>query len=162
MGNETGSDQGFISEAKEFQAILRQGVCGIVLDKEIMVGNRRLMLYLDRNLTPEVEEHLIETEQLARTCVLVAIDKKVEGAFVVLDPVKPEAETVVSILKSMGITSIMVTGDNWGTANAIAKEVGIETVFAETEPLRKAERVKELQVFILLLLPYFHLQLIFM
>ena len=92
----------------------------------------------------------------------MAIDKKVEGAFVVLDLVKLEAETVVSILKAMGITSIMVTGDNWGTANAIAKEVGIETVFAETEPLRKAERVKELQVFILLLLPYFHLQLIFM
>ena len=109
MGNETGSDRGFILEAKEFQALTGQGVCGIVLDKEILVGNRRLMLDLDINLTPEVEEHLLETEQLARTCVLVAIDKKVEGAFVVLDPMKPEAETMVSILKSMGITSIMVT-----------------------------------------------------
>ena len=109
MGDETRSDKGFILEEKEFKGLTGQGVCGIVLDKEIMVGNRRLMLYLDRNLTPEVEEHLIETEQLARTCVLVAIDKKVEGAFVVLDLVKPEAETVVSILKAMGITSIMVT-----------------------------------------------------
>lgn len=141
-----GSEQGFLLEAKEFQALPGQGVSGIVLDKEILVGNRRLMLDLDINLTPEVEEHLQETEQLARTCVLVAIDKQIEGAFAVADPVKPEAETVVSILKSMGITSIMVTGDNWGTANAIAKEVGIEMVFAETEPLRKAERVKELQM----------------
>ena len=109
MGNETGSDRGFVLEAKEFQALTGQGVCGIVLDKEILVGNRRRMLDLDINLTPEVEEHLIETKHLARTCVLVAIDKKVEGAFVVLDPVKPEAEIMVSILKSMGITSIMVT-----------------------------------------------------
>ena len=129
MGNETGSDRGFILEAKEFQALTGQGVCGIVLDKEILVGNIRLMLDLDINLTPKVEEHLLETEQVARTCVLVAIDKKVEGAFVVLDPVKPEAETVASILKAMGITSIMVTGDNWGTASAISKEVGFEMVF---------------------------------
>ena len=67
------------------------------------------MLDLDTNLTPKVEQHLLETKQLARTCVLVAIDKKFEGAFVVLDPMKPESETMVSILKYMGITSIMVT-----------------------------------------------------
>ena len=161
MGNEIGSDQGFILEAKEFQAVLGQGVSGIVLDKEILVGNRRPMLSLDINLTPEVEEHLIETEQLARMCVLVAIDKKVEGAFVVPDPMTLEAKIVVSILKSMFITSIMVIGDNWGTCSAISKEVGIEMVFSETKPLRKSERVKELHVFILLLLVYFHLQLIF-
>ena len=58
MGNETGSDRGFILEAKEFQALTGQGVCGIVLDKEILVGNRRRMLDLDINLTPEVEENL--------------------------------------------------------------------------------------------------------
>ena len=108
-GNETRYDQGFILEAKEFQALPRKGVCGIVLAKEILVGNRRLMLDLDINLTLEVEEHLLETEQLARTCVLVSIDKKIECAFVVLDPVKLEFETMVSILKYMGMTSIMVT-----------------------------------------------------
>ena len=52
MGNETGSDRGFILEAKEFQALTGQGVCGIVLDKEILVGNIRLMLDLDINFTP--------------------------------------------------------------------------------------------------------------
>jgi Cu+-exporting ATPase len=46
----------------------------------------------------------------------------------------------------MGISSIMVTGDNWATASAIAKEVGIEKVFAETDPLGKADRIKDLQV----------------
>eukprot|EP01018_Ginkgo_biloba_P032559 Gb_22148 [translate_table: standard] len=141
-----GSDQGFLLEAQDFQALPGQGVQAMVQHKEILVGNRRLMVDSDINLASEVEEHLQETEQLAKTCVLVAIDKQIAGAFAVADPVKPEAETVVSILHSMGIASIMVTGDNWGTANAIAREVGIEMVFAETEPLGKAERVKELQM----------------
>lgn len=142
-----GLDQGFLFEAHEFQALPGKGVQATILNKEILIGNRKLMSDSDIKLSPEVEEHLLETEQLAKTCVLVAIDKQIAGTFAVADPVKPEAETVVSILKSMGITSIMVTGDNWGVANSIAREVGIETVFAETEPLGKADRVKELQVF---------------
>ncbi|KAH9301793.1 hypothetical protein KI387_013376, partial [Taxus chinensis] len=141
-----GLDQGFLLEAQDFQALPGKGVQGNILRKAILIGNRRLMVDSDIILSPEVEEYLQETEQLAKTCVLVAIDKQIAGAFAVADPVKPEAETVVSVLKSMGIISIMVTGDNWGTANAIAREVGIETVFAETEPLGKAERVKELQM----------------
>jgi len=59
---------------------------------------------------------------------------------------KPAAQEVISILKSMKIRSIMVTGDNWGTANSIAREVGIETVIAEAKPEQKAEQVKDLQV----------------
>ncbi|GLJ47601.1 hypothetical protein SUGI_1005210 [Cryptomeria japonica] len=141
-----GLDQGFLFEAHDFQALPGKGVQATILDKEILIGNRKLMSDSDIKLSPEVEEHLLESEQLARTCVLVAIDKQIAGAFAVADPVKPEAESVVSILKSMGITSIMVTGDNWGVANSIAREVGIDKVFAETEPLGKAERVKEFQM----------------
>ena len=62
------------------------------------------------------------------------------------DPVKPEAKRVISFLHSMGILAIMVTGNNWATADALAKEVGIETVFVETDPLEKADRIKDLQV----------------
>ncbi|GFZ20679.1 heavy metal atpase 5 [Actinidia rufa] len=87
-----------------------------------------------------------KTEQLARTCVLVAIDGKVAGSFAVTDPVKPEAERVISFLHSMGISSIMVTGDNWATATAIARQVGIRKVFAETDPLGKADKIKDLQM----------------
>lgn len=78
--------------------------------------------------------------------MLVAIDGKVAGSFAVTDPVKPEAARVISYLHSMGLSSIMVTGDNWATAAAIAWEVGIDKVFAETDPMGKADRIKELQV----------------
>ncbi|KAI3957836.1 hypothetical protein MKX01_022487 [Papaver californicum] len=87
-----------------------------------------------------------ESEHLARTCVLVAINGMVSGAFAVTDPVKPGGEQVISFLKSMNITSIIVAGDNWATANAIAKEVGNLTVFAETDPLGKADKIKYLQL----------------
>ena len=63
-----------------------------------------------------------------------------------IDRVKPEAERVISFLHSIGISAIMVIGDNWVTAATIAKEVGIKTVFAETDPLGKADRIKDLQV----------------
>ncbi|CAL2260174.1 unnamed protein product [Prunus armeniaca] len=67
------------------------------------------------------------------------------GIVAISDPLKPGAREVVSILKSMGVRSIMVTGDNWGTANSIAKETEIETVIAEARPEQKAQKVKDLQ-----------------
>jgi Cu+-exporting ATPase len=60
----------------------------------------------------------------------------------------------------MKVRSIMVTGDNWGTANSIAKEIGIETVIAEAKPEEKAEKVKELQVHLCTLQPLFSQDLV--
>ncbi|XP_070674481.1 copper-transporting ATPase HMA4-like isoform X2 [Malus domestica] len=77
--------------------------------------------------------------------VLVSIDGKIAGSFAVTDPVKPEAARVISYLHSMNITSIMVTGDDWATAAASAMEVGMDKVYTETDPLGKADRIKELQ-----------------
>lgn len=59
---------------------------------------------------------------------------------------KPGAQEVISMLKSMKIKSIMVIGDNWGTANSIARQVGISSVIAEAKPEQKVEKVKALQV----------------
>lgn len=141
-----GSHAEHVTEAKDFEVHTGAGVSGRVGDKLVLVGNKRLMRAYDVPVGPDVEKYVSENEQLARTCVLVAIDGKVAGAFAVTDPVKPEAQIVVSFLHSMGISSIMVTGDNWATAAAIAKEVGIKKVFAETDPLGKADKIKELQV----------------
>ncbi|KAL4335169.1 hypothetical protein GQ457_07G043450 [Hibiscus cannabinus] len=140
------SNNQHLMEAKDFEVHPGTGVSGKVGDKIVLVGNKRLMQTYNVTLGAEVEGYISENEQLARTCVLVAIDGKIAGAFAVTDPVKPEAEHVISYLRSMGISSIMVTGDNWATATAIAKEVGIEKVIAETDPMGKADRIKELQM----------------
>lgn len=96
----------------------------------------------------QAEEALAEAEGQAQTGILVSIDKELIGVLSVSDPLKPEAPAVISFLKSMNVESMIVTGDNWGTANAIAKQVGIDGkyVVAEAKPEQKAEKVKELQV----------------
>ncbi|XP_077214560.1 copper-transporting ATPase HMA4-like [Tasmannia lanceolata] len=141
-----GSFTTHVTEAKDFEVHPGAGVRGNVGGKVVLVGNKRLMLACKVPVSTEVEDYVSDSEQLARTCVLVAIDGRIAGAFAVTDPLKPEAERVVSFLRSMSISSIMVTGDNWATATAIAREVGITTVFAETDPIGKAEKVKELQM----------------
>ncbi|KAI3959995.1 hypothetical protein MKW92_012334 [Papaver armeniacum] len=135
-----------IAEVEDFEVHAGYGVSGKIGDKLILVGNKRLMVACNVPINSEVEDYLSESEQLAHTCVLVAINGMISGGFAITDPVKPEAEQVISFLKSMNITSIMVTGDNWTTANAIAKEVGIVTVFAETDPLGKADKIKDFQL----------------
>jgi P-type Cu+ transporter len=112
----------------------------------VLVGNKRLMLEFEIPLSPDVETYMFEMEELARTCVLVAIDKIICGALAVSDPLKPEASRVISYISSMGISNILVTGDNWATAKSITKEVRISSVFAETDPVGKAEKIKDLQV----------------
>ncbi|KAM7278756.1 hypothetical protein ACFE04_005890 [Oxalis oulophora] len=132
-------------EARDFVSITGNGVKANVRNKEIMVGNKNLMLENNIQIPIDAEEILTEVEQMAQTGVLVSIDGEVTGILAVSDPLKPGAREVISILKSMKVKSIMVTGDNWGTAESIAKEVGIDSVIAQAKPDQKAEKVKDLQ-----------------
>ncbi|CAN6560620.1 unnamed protein product [Malus baccata var. baccata] len=112
----------------------------------VLAGNKRLMQENNVQVCPEVDKYVSEHENLARTCVLVSIDGKIAGSSAVTDPVKPVAARVISYLHLMNITSIMVTADNWAPGAATAKEVGIDKLSAETDPLGKADRIKELQM----------------
>ncbi|KAB1223232.1 putative copper-transporting ATPase HMA5 [Morella rubra] len=132
-------------EARDFISITGHGVKASVKNKEIIVGNKSLMLEQNIAIPLDAEDMLAEAEGKAQTGILVSIDRAVAGVVAISDPLKPGAEEVISILKSMKIRSIVVTGDNWGTANSIAKEVGIETVIAEAKPEDKAEKVREFQ-----------------
>ncbi|WOK95272.1 hypothetical protein Cni_G03979 [Canna indica] len=134
-----------LPEANDFEVHPGAGVSASIGGKRVLVGNKRLMLASHVPINPEIQDYMTDMEHLARTCVLVAVDGVISGAFAVSDPLKPEAGRVVSFLSSMNISSIMVTGDNWATATTIAREVGIDEVFAETDPVGKAERIKELQ-----------------
>ncbi|XP_030501511.2 probable copper-transporting ATPase HMA5 [Cannabis sativa] len=132
-------------EAENFVSITGQGVKAIVKNKKIIVGNKSLMRENNIEIPVEAQEALEEAEGMAHTGIIVSIDEEVAGIVSISDPLKPGAREAISILKAMKIESIMVTGDNWGTAKSIAKEVGIDTVVAEAKPEMKAEKVKELQ-----------------
>uniref|UniRef100_A0A7C9EH31 P-type Cu(2+) transporter n=1 Tax=Opuntia streptacantha TaxID=393608 RepID=A0A7C9EH31_OPUST len=132
-------------EARDFTSITGHGVKAIVQNKAIIVGNKSLMLDQGIHVPVEAEELLAEAEGMAQTGILVSISGELTGVIAISDPLKPGARDAIFILKSMNIKSIMVTGDNKGTAYSIAKEVGIEMVIAEAKPEQKAEKVKELQ-----------------
>ncbi|XP_062183666.1 copper-transporting ATPase HMA5-like [Phragmites australis] len=133
-------------EAMDFISVTGHGVKAKVGDKSVIVGNKSFMLSSGLDIPMEASEILMEEEEKARTGIIVAMDQEVVGIISVSDPIKPNAHEVISYLKSMNVESIMVTGDNWGTANAIGKEVGIEKIVAEAKPEQKAEKVKELQL----------------
>ncbi|KAL6903834.1 hypothetical protein ACP4OV_004647 [Aristida adscensionis] len=133
-------------EARDFISVPGHGVKAKVCDKNFFVGNKNFMLSLGIDIPIESSEILVEEEEKARTVIIVAMDQEVVGVISVSDPIKPNAHEVISYLKSMNVESIMVTGDNWGTAIAIGKEVGIEKIIAEAKPEQKAEKVKELQL----------------
>ncbi|KAL3499353.1 hypothetical protein ACH5RR_038446 [Cinchona calisaya] len=138
-------ESNFWPDVKEFESITGHGVKAVVRNREVLVGNKSLMLQKNIAIPINAENFLDETEGLAQTGILVSIDHELVGVIAISDPVKPGAKEVISILSSMKIKSILVTGDNWGTARAVAKEVGISCVIAEAKPELKAEKVEELQ-----------------
>ncbi|XP_028230533.1 probable copper-transporting ATPase HMA5 [Glycine soja] len=126
-------------EAQDFMSIVGHGVKAMVRNKEILVGNKSLMEDHNVALPIDAEEMLAKAEAMAQTGIIVSINREVVGVLAVSDPLKPATQEIISILKSMKIRSIMVTGDNWGTANSIAREVGIETVIVEAKPDQKPD-----------------------
>ena len=84
-------------------------------------------------------------EQEGKTAMLISVDGNLEGIIAVADTVKETALQALGQLRDQGIELVMLTGDNERTANAIAKQVGIDRVFAEVIPEQKADKIKELQ-----------------
>ncbi|KAF5765855.1 putative cu(+) exporting ATPase [Helianthus annuus] len=109
------------------------------------VGNRSLLGERGVNIPIDVENVLVDLEENAKTGILVAYDSQLIGVMGVADPIKREAAVVVEGLFKMGVRSIMVTGDNWRTAKAVAQEAGIQDVRAEVLPAGKADVIRSLQ-----------------
>ncbi|XP_059277728.1 probable copper-transporting ATPase HMA5 [Lycium ferocissimum] len=132
-------------EIQDVEFITGHGVKATVHNKKLIVGNKSLTLDQGISVPVDADEILAEAEELAQTGILVSIDGVLSEVVAIADPVKPGAREVISLLKSSKVESKLVTGDNWGTANAITKEVGISDVIAEAKPEDKAKKVKELQ-----------------
>ena len=133
-----------LSKVEKFHAIAGHGVEGMVDGKKVVLGNKRLMaqerIALDAVL-PQIEK--LESE--GKTVMLLALDGQLIALIAVADTLKPTAIEAVAQLQRMGIATVMITGDNTRTANAIAQKLGITKVLAEVLPQEKAEWVKKLQ-----------------
>jgi Cu2+-exporting ATPase len=127
-----------------FDAIPGHGVSAIVDGRRVLVGNRKLMRNRQIGIT-EVDSRAAELQGAGRTVIMAAVDGRLEGAFAVADAVRPTSRKAVKRLTSMGIQVAMLTGDNRATAERIAAELEIKTVFADVLPRDKAAKVREVQ-----------------
>jgi Cu+-exporting ATPase len=128
----------------EFSAISGKGVQSLIDGKMALVGNKMLMK--DNNIA--MSAFITRSEELeseGKTAMMVAYDGKVRGLVALADTLKEDSVRAIAELKAMGIKTAMITGDNRKTAEAIARQVGMETVLAEVLPDQKAQEIKVLQ-----------------
>ncbi|MFB6394432.1 heavy metal translocating P-type ATPase [Polymorphospora lycopeni] len=121
------------------------GVTGTVHGREVVVGRLRLLRERGLDVPREVEQAASAAEAAGRTAVLAGWDGRARGVLTVADTVKPTSRAAVTGLRALGLTPVLLTGDNATVAAAVAAEVGIDQVIAEVLPADKAEVVKRLQ-----------------
>jgi len=132
-----------IPEVAEFESITGLGVRARVNGNLYYVGSRRLFQKLSVPLS-EAERELQRLEGEGKTAVLVGTEKEVLGIIAVADQLRPEAVEMVKELRKAGVERIvMLTGDNEGTARAVAQQVGVDEYRAQLLPDDKVEAVKE-------------------
>ena len=131
--------------AESFVAIPGHGVHAVVEGADVLLGNRRLMAARAVDLSPDVEVRVQSFEQDGKTAMLLAVDGRLAGVIAVADTIKENAALAVADLIREGVQVVMLTGDNEKTAQAIARQVGIERVIANVLPGDKAREMQRLR-----------------
>ncbi len=129
-------------EVEAFQAIPGKGARGRVNGREVMVVSPGYLR--EQDLTVD-DPRIDALSAQGKTVVFVVIDGAVQGAVALADIIRPESREAIATLKSMGIRTMMLTGDNRKVAQWVAEEVGLDEYFAEVLPHEKSEKVKEVQ-----------------
>jgi P-type Cu+ transporter len=133
-----------LSQPEDFHAESGRGIRARVSGREVVIGSPRFIGEQGHDLSG-VEAQIADLQGRGRTVVLAAVDGALAGMLGIADTVKDGSREAVAALKAAGLDVVMVTGDNERTAQAIAREVGIERVLADVLPAQKVEAVKSLQ-----------------
>ena len=139
------ADAAPLADVEDFANLEGLGVQGVVDGHAVLVGRPRLLADWSQHLTPELETALATAQAEGRTPVAVGWDGRARGLVVVADAVKDTSADAIRQLRDLGLTPILLTGDNAATARRVADEVGIETVVADVLPADKVAEVQRLQ-----------------
>jgi Cu+-exporting ATPase len=143
------SRHGTLPAVEGFSNLEGLGVQGVVESRAVLVGRSRLLADWSQPLSPDLERAKAAAEAGGATAVAVAWDGAARGVLTVSDTVKPTSAAAIRQLKALGLTPVLLTGDNRAVAEAVAREVGIDvgdtTVIADVLPADKVAVVKRLQ-----------------
>ncbi|HUU32982.1 MAG TPA: copper-translocating P-type ATPase, partial [Vicinamibacterales bacterium] len=130
-------------DAADFQSVTGKGVRGVVEGRKVAVGNAAMLA--DVGAKPDASGRADELRKNGATVMFVAVDGAYAGLIGVADRIKPTTAEAIKALHDEGLRIVMLTGDNRVTAEAVARQVGIDMVEAEVLPEQKAAVVKRLQ-----------------
>jgi Cu+-exporting ATPase len=133
-----------LSQPERFEALAGHGISAVVDERLVVLGNLKLMREWSV-ATTDIEADVERLQSQGKTAMVVAADSQVLGVIAVADTVKPTSKAAVAELQRMGVEVAMLTGDNARTAEAIAREVGVDRVLAEVLPAGKVDEVRRLQ-----------------
>jgi P-type Cu+ transporter len=136
---------GTLAPVEGFANVEGLGVQGVVDGHAVIVGRARLLADWSQPLPEMLETALAQAESAGKTAVAIGWDGKARGVLVVADAVKPTSAQAIAQFRELGLTPILLTGDNARAARTIGDEVGIDEVIAEVLPQDKVDTVKRLQ-----------------
>ncbi|MCS0255707.1 heavy metal translocating P-type ATPase [Vibrio alginolyticus] len=128
----------------KFENVRGRGILATYQDKPLLIGSLQFM-QAENVETSALKPAIDECAKNAWTPVAVALNGELIGLIAIADPIKSDAKQALSALKSQGIKTVMLTGDNQHVANAIGQELGIDEVIAQVMPDEKAQHIEQLQ-----------------
>jgi Cu2+-exporting ATPase len=140
------AEQGLaLPKVSRFEALKGRGVRAVVDRRTVHIGGPRLLEMLGLQPTGAIAEFARRAGEHAQSVIYLVEDGRLRAAFAIADVIRPESRPAVERLHAMGVQVAMLTGDSREVAQAVAEELGIDTVFAEVLPEHKDQKVAELQ-----------------
>jgi Cu+-exporting ATPase len=133
-----------LADVKEFSSFPGEGIFGKINEKQVAVGNDKLMQHYSVTISC-IAKDIVKMRSEAKTLLHVSVNGKYAGLIAVADVIKPSAKATVEKLSNMGYQIVLLTGDNPATAEAVARQIGIERVLAGVMPSGKADAIRQLQ-----------------
>jgi len=133
-----------LAPVSQFDSITGRGIAATIAGRSVLVGNAALLTEADVDVAP-LRETADRLAGEGKTPIFAAADRRLLGVVAVADTVKDNSAAAIALLQRLGLTVVMITGDNRRTAEAIAAQVGIDRVLAEVMPEHKASEIRRLQ-----------------